>query len=278
MFLWLKRIVEALCQPLPFGAALLFVGFLLSWSRKHTRLGGCAMVLGPMIILLFGYPLVPGLLHRSLARRYQPMTTQTLRSIPAQTGNPMWVAVLCGGYVTNGSFAGGARLNDNSLARFVEGVRLYRQLPKGKVLLSVGDLSNVSIQERLLDQLTETIGIPRQDVRLVAGATCTEEEAKRIRTIVGTAPFVLVTTDYHMPRAMMIFRTLGMNPVPAPVGQCGMTDHNKRFSPGCLFPKAANLEAADGSLHEYLGIAWAELQRWGSIRAEECEPAAATRQ
>jgi uncharacterized SAM-binding protein YcdF (DUF218 family) len=100
-------------------------------------------------------------------------------------------------------------------------------------------------------------------MRPVAGATCTQEEAELIREIVGTAPFVLVTSDYHMPRAMMLFKALGMNPIPAPSGQCGRTEGESRFSPGRLFPNAANLVTADVAVHEYLGILWTRLQRLG---------------
>jgi hypothetical protein len=56
----------------------------------------------------------------------QPMTTETLREMPGGTGDMVWIAVLCDGYSTKWSFSVGARLNEASLSRFVEGVRLYR--------------------------------------------------------------------------------------------------------------------------------------------------------
>ena len=263
MFFAMKKVIAALCQPLTFGLGLAILGFILLRSRKYARTGRCALLLGLLVLLMFGYPQVPGCMHKSLAGRYQPMTSEALREMPGGTEGVVWIAVLCGGCSTNWPFSIGARLEEASLARFVEGLRIYRQLPHGNILLSVGDLLEVPLQDRLVDQLAETVGIPRQDLRPVTGATCTQDEARLNREIVGTAPFVLVTSDYHMPRAMLLCKALGMNPVPAPAGQCGRSDGEPRFSPRRFFPNAANLVIADTALHEYLGMWWARLQGKG---------------
>ena len=260
MLFELKNVIEALCQPLTVGMELAIFGFILFRTRRCARIGRYMIPLGLLVILLFGYSLVPRILQKSLAGRYPPMTTEMLREMSGRTGDRVWIVVLCGGYTTNWPSSVGAQLSEASLFRFVEGVRVYRQMPNGKVLLSVGGLPEGMIQKRLGDQLAETVGLPRRDLQTVGGAMTTQDEARQISANVGTTSFVLVTSDYHMPRAMMLFKALGMNPVPAPAGTCGWSEGESRFSLGGLFPKGANLDAADGALHEYLGILWANLQ------------------
>jgi len=70
-------------------------------------------------------------------------------------------------------------------------------------------------------------------------------------------PFVLVTSAIHMPRAMLLFRQQGMDPVPAPAE---ITDFARNdISPFSFFPRAAALSKVEAAWHEYLGLLWAQL-------------------
>ncbi len=44
----------------------------------------------------------------------------------------------------------------------------------------------------------------------------TEEEAAAVKQAIGDAPFLLVTSASHLPRAMIFFQQEGLNPLPAP--------------------------------------------------------------
>lgn len=257
MFFLIKHTLESLCQPFTLGMLLLVVGTLLLLARRHVKAGTGVISCGLLVLLLFSYPLVPGLLYQSLASRYKPITREALSEMPGRSGGVVSIAVLSGGFYTNGVSDLGARLNEASLARFAEAVRLYRQIPKAKILFSVSAIKTDLAQKRLLDQLAGTFGLPRDDLGSVAGATTTQDEAGLFRGRLGTTPFILVTSDYHMPRAMLLFKGSGMNPVPAPVGQCGQGDPEPRFNPSGLFPSDSSLSTSHTVIHEYLGIIWA---------------------
>ena len=82
----------------------------------------------------------------------------------------------------------------------------------------------------------------------------TAEEASSVATLVGNSPFILVTSAYHMPRAVRLMQLAGARPntrahrsagTPAPgIWRLGM---------------AANListpECPERALHEYMGLA-----------------------
>ena len=79
--------------------------------------------------------------------------------------------------------------------------------------------------------------------------------ARGVKPIVKDAPFVLVTSASHLPRAMIIFQTLGMRPVPAPA-DINIYSRNtwNRFLPAGEF-----LEEMQEGVHEYLGLAYLKL-------------------
>jgi uncharacterized SAM-binding protein YcdF (DUF218 family) len=64
--------------------------------------------------------------------------------------------------------------------------------------------------------------------------------------------FILVTSAGHMPRAIKVFKKLGMNPIPAP------TNHFIRTNIGLLgyLPTPNHLTYSDLAIHEYVGLYW----------------------
>ena len=76
--------------------------------------------------------------------------------------------------------------------------------------------------------------------------------------MVRDAPFVLVTSASHMPRAMGMFRKLGMHPIPGPTGH--RIKDSQGPHPSSFFPHASNLLRSETVFHEYLGMAWAKLR------------------
>ncbi len=61
-----------------------------------------------------------------------------------------------------------------------------------------------------------SLGIPADKLLAETRSLDTYGNARGVKPIVKDAPFVLVTSASHLPRAMIIFQTLGMRPIPAP--------------------------------------------------------------
>jgi uncharacterized SAM-binding protein YcdF (DUF218 family) len=66
-------------------------------------------------------------------------------------------------------------------------------------------------------------------------------------------PFLMVTSAYHMPRAMRLMERKGAHPIPAPTGQ--RVNESARAGWRSLLPTADGLRKTDRALHEYLGFA-----------------------
>jgi uncharacterized SAM-binding protein YcdF (DUF218 family) len=109
------------------------------------------------------------------------------------------------------------KLNVESISRMVEGIRLYRELPGARLIVSGGILRR---QDRpiadLLADFAKAMGVPNRDVVVEGLSTTTYENLLEVKKIVGSEPFILVTSSDHLRRAAAVARKLEMRPLPAP--------------------------------------------------------------
>ena len=101
------------------------------------------------------------------------------------------------------------------------------------------------------------MGVPKSALIAKGGALDTGDEANLFVDILGTAPFALVTSAWHIPRAMKLFQARGLNPIAAPCEH-----RTKEFPPltTCMLPSAAALLTTELAMHEYLGMVWLDLK------------------
>ncbi len=59
-------------------------------------------------------------------------------------------------------------------------------------------------------RVAESLGVPRSDIIVLDRPKDTEEEALAVKHAIGDAPFLLVTSASHLPRAMIFFRHAGL--------------------------------------------------------------------
>ncbi|WP_036024786.1 YdcF family protein [Paraburkholderia dilworthii] len=92
--------------------------------------------------------------------------------------------------------------------------------------------------------------VPRADIVLEDRSLTTYENARNVSAIVGQSRYdslILVTSAYHMPRALLDFRHFGLAPQP-------LISSVRRARLG-LLPRYSNLVNAEIALHELIGIA-----------------------
>ncbi|MDA7920678.1 YdcF family protein [Verrucomicrobiales bacterium] len=78
----------------------------------------------------------------------------------------------------------------------------------------------------------------------------------------GDAPFLLVTSGAHMPRAYRLFTGQGLKPVPAAVDVWAYPElgNPNPYQSALLIPRASNVYASSVAMHEIMGMAWATLR------------------
>jgi uncharacterized SAM-binding protein YcdF (DUF218 family) len=144
-----------------------------------------------------------------------------------------------------------------TLARLVEAIRLKRQIPEAKLVLS-GGFGGTPLHAELLADAAVALGVPRPELVLETRTFDTADEARFIHETVRDAPFILVTSASHLPRAVALFQKQGMSPLPAPADYGALDDPG--LSPYSFLPAPLGIMKLERALHEYLGLIWGRLR------------------
>jgi uncharacterized SAM-binding protein YcdF (DUF218 family) len=101
--------------------------------------------------------------------------------------------------------------------------RLYHQglapkiiLSGGNILGQYGGVSAVSTEAGAMLQFLTDLGVPETAVVSEDQAINTRDNIQRVRALVQDKPVALVTSAYHMPRAMQLARRNGLNAMAFP--------------------------------------------------------------
>ena len=64
--------------------------------------------------------------------------------------------------------------------------------------------------------MAEELGVDKADMVLEVESRDTKDHPLYVQHLVKKDPFILVTSAFHMPRAMKLFAKQGLAPIPAP--------------------------------------------------------------
>ncbi|MFW0764993.1 envelope biogenesis factor ElyC [Trabulsiella odontotermitis] len=259
MLFTLKKFVGGMMLPLPL--LLMFIGFglLLIVFSRFQKTGKCFIAVGWLALLLLSLQSVADGLLKPIEDKY-----------PTWRGNErvQYVVVLGGGYTWNPDWAPGSNLINNSLPRLVEGIRLWQANPGAKLVFTgaAAQTNPVSTGEAGA-RVAESLGVPRSEMIVLDQPKDTEEEAAAVKATVGTAPFLLVTSASHLPRAMIFFQRIGLNPLPAPANQLAITSPLNPWERA--IPSPFWLMHSDRVGYETLGRVWQWLKGVSGEPGEE---------
>ena len=261
MLFFVKKFVSRFLFPLPLGLGLAILGLVLLWSSKRQRIGKVLVTLGVLLLLLLSTSSISDMLLQPLEESYPPFGMEgNILIAPEEVA---FVVVLAGGIQSFPEYPITRQVGGNGMARLVEGIRVHRMCPNSKLVLSGGLGADPDIPRELLTnyRFVRLLGVAEEDLIIQNTSLDTAQEARNIKPIVGEAPFVLVTSAYHMPRALALFEKQGMHPIPAPSDyRIGLV---RIWTPDTLFPNSGNLQKSEIAIYEFLGMVWARLRGLG---------------
>ena len=250
----LKKIVTEFFMPLPFSLGLCFIGLGFLWFTARQKTGRLLVTAGVVLLALFSYGFVGDLLMNPLEKPYAPLVLNTQPDGGTRPSTQAkWIVVLGSGNLADARAPGRTFLTASSMFRVVEGVRLYRQLPGAKLILAGGPTNNPVSEAETMSQTAVDLGVPKQDIVLEPVAKDTEGQAQTIQALVKDDQFILVSSGFHLPRALFLFRKRGLAPIPAAVDY--RAANGGPFSDD-FFPQAPNIRKLELAIHEYLGMMW----------------------
>ncbi|MDZ7875658.1 MAG: YdcF family protein [Rhizobium sp.] len=236
-------------QPLSLVFLLGLLALVLIWFR-WLRPAVAALSLSLLILFLTLYTTLGSVLLQSLEARF-----------PRPAGDPSEVScmiVLGGAFETEVTTArGGVDLNQ-AADRFVEALRLAMRYPEARILVSGGDGSLSGVYEgdaAASIRFFEAFGIPGD--RLITETTSrnTDENARNSRELLSGRDLgscLLITSAFHMPRSVGLFRKAGVDVAPWPVDY--RTAGNLSFALDFTQP-TLNAQQMSTAVREWVGLA-----------------------
>lgn len=250
MFLF-KKLVAPLFFPLPFCLLLMAIGLALLWFSRRQKAGRVIATSAFAVLVVLSYGWISNPLLQSLERVYPPPGE-------AEMARAKWVVVLGGGTFSDPSLPVTSRATGATLARLVEGIRLHRQMPGSRLVLSGAAVFGSGSDAQSMRDIALALGVPPERIVLDDESPDTESQAVNVARIVKGEPSVIVTSAAHLRRSIGLFSNAGVQAVPAPAHY--IAQENRGFSPSDLYPGVTGLVTAQIVEYEYLGIAWAMLR------------------
>ncbi len=241
----LKKIIPPFLLPPGIVICLLFVcGFWL-FLKKKRKLSFFIIMMGALLWFVSMAP-VSNFLLRGLEAEFE--------NLPIPNGDAI---ILLGGgvngYVTD--MTGIGRPSDMMLGRMVTAVRLQRRLNiplivSGGKIYKDSPIEAVIVRRFLLD-----LGIAPEYIIVEEKSRDTWENALFTRQICESRGFVkpiLITSAYHMRRALLSFQKVELSVTPYPTAFKSTKNIPYRWS--AYLPRASSLSATAVVMHEYLGL------------------------
>lgn len=265
MSFWLKKFVSFWLMPLPFCLTLLVVGLcFLLWTRR-PRLARGLLIVGAVLLMAFSNKFVSTALVRPLEARYPAIPELPAGApVPRELAACRFVVVLGSG---NGDAPGLAATNQMSvsaLSRIVEAVRLLRRLPDARLIVSgpgYPELPERPSHAEMLARAAVSLGLERSRILLIDDGRDTEDESLATKRLVGDAPFALITSAWHMPRSLALFRHAGLSPLPCPADFTARGGDTVQWTD--FLWDVASLDRSTWAVRERIGYLWITLRGRG---------------
>jgi uncharacterized SAM-binding protein YcdF (DUF218 family) len=248
MFFAVSKIFWLFVEPICLAIFVGVLGIVLLFTR-FARVGR-ALMAGAIIALAIGL-LTPigAIVLRPLEDRFpQP---------PADMPAPAGIIVLGGAVDTTKSEARRQIWLDADAARMTSGVELARRYPDARVVYtggSAGFPQEGPAEAISARELWLSLGVPAECMMFEAKSRNTFENAVFTRDLVkpkAGETWLLVTSAWHMPRSVGIFRRAGFPVIPYPVAYRTFGDERDfRMS----VPTLDKLSALELGVREWIGL------------------------
>jgi uncharacterized SAM-binding protein YcdF (DUF218 family) len=216
-----------------FGRLLLFVAGI--------ALGICALT--PLCVVLV----------RPLEDRFPALSFNEIQ-------NPKGIIVLGGALDASRTRARGPMaLTSFGGARATEAVALAYRFPKARLVFSGGSgdlLGNDESEGNVAKEFFSELGVPADRVAIEGKSRNTQENAQFTTDLIqakSSEHWVLVTSAFHMPRAVAAFQKAGLEVEPYPVGYFALGDWRDYWS--YTFAPTDALPLIDLGVREWIGLA-----------------------
>lgn len=247
MFFFASKVFWLLVQPTSLVLLLILVGLaLLLWRRRKSAVA--ALGLAAMLQVLVAFTSLGYVLIQPLEDRF---------AVPAEPPEQVGAIIMLGGAtMARPSTARGIAELNQAGDRLTTTLRLAQLYPDARIVLSGGAgflMGETESEAETMRRFLVGLGVADDRLVLEGESMNTAENASFTRDMLeaGEGAVLLVTSAFHMPRSVGIYRQEGIEVVPWP------TDYRSAGNQGFGLDIAnlnQNLETATIAIREWIGL------------------------
>ena len=231
----------------PFGMVItLFAIGMYFLFTKREKFSKLFLSLSFGIMFLYSYPPFANFLVANLENQYPKYD---------YSKSVKYIHVLGSGHNVDPDQPLSSQVGAASVKRDLEGILIHKHIENSKIIFTGYEGSTNTPTAIMNAKLAKALGIKEENLIVNPKPKDTKEEAEFTKTLVGDEPFILVTSATHMPRAMILFSSLGLNPIPAPTHF-----YKEEFNGYFKKPEVGYFYVSQIAMHEYIGILWSKLR------------------
>ncbi|WP_419768346.1 YdcF family protein [Arcobacter sp.] len=226
----LKKFVSFFLEPFTFGFLVLLLAFIFLLFNSYKK-AKVSLFLGLAFIFLISNSLFSNFLISPLENQYKDQKNIDISKVE-------YILLLGGDFES----------------RAYEVLKLSLKLKDAKIITS-GYAGKKLISDALYAK-NELISLGVNENRIIMQdkPKDTIEEAISIKKLINDKPFILVTSAYHMPRAIKIFQKQGLNPIAM------STDFTVKKQKSNSYLSIKELKKVTMAIHEYIGLVWLTIK------------------
>jgi uncharacterized SAM-binding protein YcdF (DUF218 family) len=248
LFFVLSKTLGIMLLPTNFLLGVGLIGAVLLATRL-AALGRKLMIASFVLLAICGFsPLGYWVLY-PLESRFPPWD--------ASRGAPDGIVVLGGAIDADLSAARGVAVYAGAVDRVIATAALAHRYPNARIIYSGGSANLISDDAKEADYalaVFESLGIPKARLTMERRSRNTRENAEFSKAIAAPKSnerWLLVTSAYHMPRSIGLFRNAGFAVEPYPVDwRTGGRSDLLTFLPFAV----DGLERTDTGIREWIGL------------------------
>lgn len=250
--MWFSKVVQTLFSPLPI--LLFFLTLAVLFKKRKQKLSDLSLYIALGMGIALSNPVISSYLLNGLEGKFP---SHALDEYPSSE-----VAVVLGGTLSP-ILNGKKNLEENNGSRLVPTFLLYKKGKVKKIIVSGGNpyLNEEGVLRSEAEDMSDflkLLGVKTEDILLENTSRNTEENAREVAKILrknGWEKPLLITSAFHMKRALFFFMKEWVDPVPVPVAHYASLD--PRAWNSSLVPSLNSLGMASLTLKEHLGYLWA---------------------
>ena len=248
MFLATSKIAWLFIDPPTFLLFLACYG-LLAWRAGRRWMGRALLAVPVLLLAAMSFLPMGEMLMAGLENRFPPY---------ADDGAGVNGLIVLGGAIDPALYIAhpGSGLS-GAVARITEAARLARQYPRARVIFSGGGDLTAGAQPtegHIARDLFAALGVGEDRLEIETASRNTYDNAVMSRAMAGPRAgerWLMLTSAFHMPRAMGAFRAANFDVRPYPVDyRVAPGEVSARFLPGAV----KGLTFTSIATHEFLGM------------------------